>query len=205
MIIHDVEQGTDDWLAIRAGIPTASEFSKLVTSKGEPSKSMSGYAITLAAEKFAGQPVDRFDGNYHTERGKELEPQARAWYDLQCDTEAAQVGFITDDLRRYGCSPDSLIGADGMNEIKCLKAENHVKVLMYYKKHGKCPSDYIMQPQGQMMIAEREWCDSVFFHPLLPSIIIRHHPDQKIVTTLRAQLSAVEAERNVILETLRNI
>ena len=44
-IIFDIEQGSDEWHALRAGKPTASEFSKLVTSKGEPSKSMADYAI----------------------------------------------------------------------------------------------------------------------------------------------------------------
>jgi hypothetical protein len=62
MIIHDVVQGSPEWHALRAGIPTASEFSQLVTSTGEPSKSMKEYALVLAAEKYAGTVVDGFAG-----------------------------------------------------------------------------------------------------------------------------------------------
>ncbi len=73
---HDVEQGSEEWYALRAGKPTASEFSKLITSKGEPSKSAATYAITLAIEAYAGGPVDAWEGNAHTERGKNLEAEA---------------------------------------------------------------------------------------------------------------------------------
>lgn len=205
MIIHNVEQGTDEWLLLRAGLATASNASKLITSTGAPSKSMAKYAVTLANDKYAGKPVDPFGGNMHTDRGTELEPQARAWYDLQRDTEAVQVGFITDDLLRYGCSPDSLIGDEGMNEIKCLKGENHTEALMYVRKHNKCPSAYIPQVQMQMLVADRAWCDSVFYHPDLPSFIIRNYPDDKIFEALRSQLIAVEAERNIILDALKSI
>ena len=50
MIVHDVEQNTDEWLALRAGMPTASEAKKLVTSSGVASKSMAEYAQKLAGD-----------------------------------------------------------------------------------------------------------------------------------------------------------
>ena len=133
MIVHDVPQNSDDWLALRAGKPTASSFSKLVTSAGTESKSMPEYAISLAGELYAGKPLDAFEGNKWTERGHELEDAARAKYEMMRDIDAVQIGFVTDYDLRYGCSPDSLIADDGMLEIKCLKAENHIKALMYYR------------------------------------------------------------------------
>jgi len=51
MIVHSVEQESPEWRALRAGIPCASDFSKLIIRTGQPSKSPQAYAITLAAEK----------------------------------------------------------------------------------------------------------------------------------------------------------
>jgi len=205
MIIHNVEQNSLEWFQVRAGIPTASMFSSLVTSKGEPSKSLAGYALTLAGEKYAGKPLDSFQGNFHTERGTLLEPDARSTYEFTQGVEVEQIGFITDDDLTHGASPDGLIGSDGMSEIKCIKAENHIKAILYYKKNGRCPTDYVQQTQGQMMIAEREWCDLVFYHPELPMLVIRQERDEEFIKKLQAQISLVLSERDKIFEQLQEI
>lgn len=202
MIIHECDQNSDEWLALRAGKPTASAFSKLVTSAGAISKSMPEYAVTLAGELYAGRPLDAFEGNKWTERGHELEDAARAKYEMRFDVDAEQIGFVTDYDERYGCSPDSLVGDDGMLEIKCLKAENHIKALMYYNKHNKAPTTYVPQVQGQMLVCERAWCDLVFYHPDLPMLVIRNTPDLKLLDTLMLQLDAVIEERNNIVKLL---
>lgn len=203
MRIHDVEQGSDEWFALRSGKPTASEFSKLITSTGEPSKSLSGYAITLAGELYAGKHLDAWEGNAYTDRGKLLEDDARKMYAFLHDVEPVQVGFVTDDALLYGCSPDSFIGDDGMTEIKCLKAENHIKAILYYKKHKKCPPDYVQQTQGQIMVCEREWCDLFFYHPELPRLTIRQHRDDAIAVALKGAIATVLTERDIIIEQLR--
>ena len=75
MIIHDVEQNSEEWLKLRSGIPTSSNAKLLITSKGEASKSLEGYAMSLAGEKYTGAPLDDFKGNKWTERGHELEDE----------------------------------------------------------------------------------------------------------------------------------
>jgi len=164
---------------------------------------MAEYAITLAIDMYAGEPVDPWEGNKHTDRGTELEPQARDTYSLLHDVDTEQVGFITDDYMEYGCSPDSLVGDDRLLEIKCLKAENHIKALMYYQKHEKCPPKYIPPTQGQMFVCERDYCDLVFFHPKLPMITIRQKRDPVIIAALEKQLAAVIAERNIIVAAIK--
>jgi len=205
LIIHNVEQGTDEWHALRAGKPTASEFKKLVTTKGEPSKSMGPYALQLAADLYAGEPLDKWGGNEWTERGHEMEDRARAYYELTFpDRIVSQVGFITDDDERVGCSPDSLVDDEGMLEIKCLKASNHVAVVVFYARNGRLPADYILQPQGQMLVAERAWCDSLFWHPELPALLVRNRPEEKIITALHSQIAACITERDQVIEILNN-
>lgn len=203
MIVHECDQGGDQWIALRAGKPTASCFDKIITSTGDPSKSQAGYAITLAGELYAGKPLDSWDGNSYTERGKLLEDEARKMYAFINDVEPVQVGFVTDDDQSYGCSPDSLVGDDGLLEIKCLKAENHIKAILYYRKNKKCPPDYIQQTQGQMMICQRSWCDLFFYHPDLPKLVIRQNSDEKLFNALKDNMTKLLAIRDEIYLELK--
>ena len=202
MKIHDVEQRSDEWYALRAGLPTASEFSKIITSTGAPSKSADTYAITLACEKFAGKPVDAWEGNGWTDRGRELEERARGLYEFANDATVEPVGFATNDAGTMGCSPDGLIGDDGMVEFKCLKAENHASAILYYRKHGRCPPAYVQQAQGQMLVCERHWCDLVFYHPELPLLTIRQHADGELFKALTAQIPLLCRERDRVYAAL---
>lgn len=205
MIIHDIEQRSPEWHQLRAGMPTASMFSKLITSKGEPSKSLSDYALTLAGAIYAGKELDAWEGNKWTERGTELEEAARSLYEFSKDVEIKQVGFITDDDKLYGCSPDGLVADDGMVEFKCLKAENHIKTIVNYQKNGKCPTTYIQQVQGQMMIAERAWCDLIFYHPELPLLVIKTWPIMAVINGITDGLEEVIEKRDEVVATLNKI
>lgn len=202
MIIHEVDQNTEEWCALRAGIPTASEASKLVTGTGSVSKSMSGYAKKLACDLYAGKPVDAWEGNKFTDRGHEIEDEAAAAYELATGYETIKVGFCTDDLQRYGASPDRFVCDDGLVEIKCLP-KLHIDALLYYAKHKKCQPDRVPQTQMQMMVCEKAWCDLVFYHPDLPMLIIRQEPDSAFTRTLQEQLEACIRERDSIVEILK--
>ena len=203
MILHDFAQRSPEWCALRAGKPTASEFSRIVTSTGEPSKSAYGYALTLAAELFVGQPIDAWEGNAWTERGRELESAARAAYEFVCGVSVKPIGFVTDNSGMIGCSPDGFVGEDGLIEIKCLKAENHIKTILYHRKNGRSPPDYMQQTQGQMWICERKWCDLVFYHPALPLLIVRETPNKFIIGALGASIPSVCKDRDEVLRALR--
>ena len=204
MIIHNVEQRSLDWYTLRLGLPTASNFAKIITSTGEPSESASGYALTLAAELFAGKPLDSWEGNAWTERGLEMEKEAILLYEFINNVETTRVGFVKDDKLGAGCSPDRIIGMDGLIEVKSLKAENHIKAIFYYRRHGKCPPDYIQQTQGQMMICERKWCDVVFYHPDLPLLTIRENRDSVFQATLSQLIPPLLKERDTILKAIQD-
>lgn len=201
MQVHTLEQGTPEWYAIRAGRPTASEFSKLVSGTGKPSTQIGDYAATLAAELYAGKPLDRWEGNGATDRGHEMEPMARANYEFQHDVEVVQVGFVTNF--DAGCSPDGFVGADGLTEYKCQLAKGHVQTLAYWRKHGRCPPAYYPQVQGQLLICEREWDDLNFFHPELPPLVIRVERDEAFIREILRGIRAVNEQRDALVEMLR--
>ncbi|MCK5444987.1 MAG: YqaJ viral recombinase family protein [Rhodospirillaceae bacterium] len=206
MIIHEAEQRSDEWRALRSGVPTASAFSKLVTSKGEPSKSSEEYARSLAAEAFSGiAELDAWTGSQFSNRGQDLEDEAVAYYQMKKNIRVERVGFVTNNEGSAGCSPDGLVGKVGMVEIKCLKAENHIKTIMYLRKNKKCPTTYVPQTQGQMMLCERKWCDILFYHPHLPSLIIRQKPDEKIYEALQQEIKNVCSARDGIMKVLKTI
>ena len=204
MIIHTCLQGSPEWAQLRVGVATASEFSRLVTGTGAPSKSLSGYARELAAELFAGKSLDAFDGNAWMLRGKEKEAEAIELYEFTNDVTVQRVGFITNDENTAGCSPDGLVGDDGGLEIKCLKAESHIEVVQYHQKHGRCPPKYLPQVQGCLLISGRKAWWQMFYHPDLPPLIVRNEPDLEWQEKLKAALTQVITERDAILAQMRH-
>ncbi len=196
MRVHNVEQGTEEWLKLRCGIATGSEFNKLVTATGKASSQVKAYAMLLAAEDYAGGPVDPFQGNSATERGHLLEPDAREFYAFTISEPVTEVGFVTNDEETVGCSPDSLVGEKGLLEIKCPLAPKFLDCLKYTKE-GQCPPDYFLQVQGQLYVTGREWCDLFVYHPQLPSRPVRVFPDamyQDIIGNQLEVLAQLKAE-----------
>ena len=202
MKIHDVEQNTDAWHRLRAGIPTASEAGSLVTSTGKESKSLTELAKSLAGDLYAGEPVDSWQGNSATQRGHDLEQDARDAYTFITGKEVKPLGFVTDDLGLYGASPDGEPDPVGLVEIKCLMKKAHIETLDYYDKNDKAPPTYIPQCQMQMFVAERKWCDLFYYHPKLPSLIIRQYPDIEFQIVLKSQIKAVIIERDRLISVL---
>ena len=175
MIVLDVEQGSTPWIECRLGIPTSSEFSKIMTPKGKLSASRLPYLGKLVAEWALGD-VDgiEFAGNAWTERGHILEPKARAAYAFTTDLDPVTVGFVyRDEERTSGCSPDGLVGDDGLLELKCPKAGTHLTWLA----QDVVPREHQPQLQGQLWVCQRDWIDFMSFYPGLPPFLVRVAPD----------------------------
>lgn len=200
MQIHNCEQNSSEWYDLRSGRPTASEFKKIITGTGKASTQAADYAALLAAELYAGGQLERWEGNQWTERGHELEPEAKAAYTMLTTVQIEQVGFVTNDIA--GCSPDGLVGEQGLFEGKCLSPHKHVLALDYFHRNGKPQPDYIPQCQGQIWITERAWADLFFYHPQLPTLQIRVHRDQAYIDTLAGLVSDVIVKRDRFGEML---
>ncbi len=206
MIIHDCIQGTPEWKNLRHSKPTSSMFGSIISSTMKPSDSMKDYAHLLATEKrMKGPSQDRFKGNFYTERGKELESVSRADYEMTNQVEVQEVGFITDDLMRWGASTDGLVGDDGVVEFKNLIDTEFTKLIIYTRQHDKTPPQHIPQVQGELFVTERKWCDIVFYHPdpEFEPIVFRHYPDPVFHKALEVQLKLCIAERNRIFKLIK--
>lgn len=193
MEIINCDQGTETWLRARAGIATASEFGSILTKGrgGACSKVRRTYMLKLAGERLTGEPMETVS-TLHMERGKWMESEARDFYALLHGVDPEQVGFIRNGQK--GCSPDSLIGGDGVLEIKT--ALPHILIDFILK--GEFPAEHKAQTQGQLWVAEREWADLIVYYPNLPPFVRRSHRDEAYI----AELSSAVDQFNEELEEI---
>ncbi len=182
MKIIDCEQGSQQWHACRAGIPSASNFDMIVTSKGEPSKQAQKYMYRLAGERITGIPEETYQ-NAAMQRGVELEAEARMFYEMTNDCKIEQVGFCLAD-GGWGCSPDGLVNGDGLIEIKCPQIATHVGYLL----DNKVPTDYFQQTQGQLLVTGRKWLDFISYYPAMKPLIVRVERDDGFIHKLEVEL-----------------
>jgi len=203
MILIDCEQGSEQWVRARLGIPTASRFDQILTAKThKPSASRFKYMDELLAEWVLGEPLDQ-GGSGYMERGSEMEQEARAWYAFHSDDDVVQVGFVLKEFEgdgphpMIGCSPDALVGDDGGLEIKCLGAKAHVAALL-----GRASNEYNLQTQGNIYVTGRKWWDRLFYHPVLPRLLVRIERDAKVQLLLSQALLDFTNEMNAARQSL---
>lgn len=185
MIILDLEQGSDEWFAARLGIPTASRFKDIVTpANGDKSKSYKAYMYELIAERLTKERDEFFKSDW-MQRGNEVEPLARASYELIHDVEVKEVGMILNDDKTIGISPDGLIGDNGGLEIKCPKPSTVVK----YMLNGVLPLEYKPQVMGSLMVSDREYWDFLAFHPSMNFFEIRVQRDEAYIKKMQQHMN----------------
>ncbi len=185
MIIHDVLQGSPQWLKLRAGIPTASEFHRLVTPKWKI-KTGDGphtFMCEKLAEKWTGMPLPQASGFGALEQGTILEEEALPYFTLTTGREIRRVGFITTDDGRIGCSPDGLLDGGGI-EIKCAQAQTHVSYLL----DGVVPDDYLAQVHGAMLVTGADYWEFLSYRRNFPPLHVTVGRDPDIQKVLRAAL-----------------
>lgn len=185
MILHNVTQGTTEWFAVRAGIPTASAFDRILTPSGKPSSQTEKYMHMLLAERIMGRPVTQVQ-TFWMGRGKELEGEAVSYYEGVRDLDTTVIGFVTNDQRTIGASPDRFVGDDGLLEIKCPSEHVHVGYLL---TRG-VDAEYWPQCQGQLWITGRKWLDIVSYHPEMPIAIVRVNRDDVYIASLAKAVTA---------------
>ena len=161
LITLDCEQGSEEWLAARLGIPTATGFENIVTATGKKSASYIKYMAELIEESILGGG-DTFKSGF-MERGNQLEPQARAAYEFLTGNDVIQVGGVyLNENRDVMVSPDGLIPSlqKGL-EIKCPKMSTHIRYLL------ECgvPAEYVIQVQANLWVTGYETWDFVSYCP----------------------------------------
>jgi len=191
--IHaDLIQGTDEWLAARCGLLTASEMSLIVTPtlKAAKNEKERAHLYELLAQRLTRYVEPRYISDDML-RGHQDELVALALYD-QHYAETERTGFITNDKWGFtiGYSPDALVGAEGLVEAKSRRQKYQVETFVVNVFENTIPAEFMLQIQTGLLVSERKWCDLISYSAGLPMAVIRTYPDP---TTQSAIVSAAEA------------
>lgn len=192
-IFDTMEQGTPEWHAARCGIPTASEFKVLLRlgKGGGKSLTRESYLRIKAGETISGMAHIGFQ-SAAMKRGNEMEADAFNNYAFATNVEVKRVGFIRDGNKggKFGCSPDGLIGTEGMVEIKTMNPDSLIPLL----DGEEMPPDHIPQCQGNLFVAKRKWIDLAFYWPNHPIWRRRIERDEHHITQLREAIDVFNYE-----------
>lgn len=195
MKYFDVSQNTPEWLELRKGHFTASSANDLFL---KPETAGYWNCITrVLYEKKIGQLLS--EKKYNSEsmsNGHEREPIAREQYENLTFTKVYNGGFCERD-NWTGCSPDGLVGKDGLLQIKCPEFSTIAK----YKDTGKLPLNYLRQMQFELMVTDRNWNDFYVFYPLIDPFIIRVNRDDFIIKEIESKLKlAIEKVQELLIK-----
>ena len=194
MKIIDCIQGSEQWIAVRLGKVTASNFIKAVSSgKGSaPSKTRKDYMKALVYERKHGIPFPKkFKGNNAMDHGTETEDEARCYFASLMGEDIKQVGFIeyNDDI---GFSPDGLMGADTTLEIKCPELLTYMDYIEADRiDFGSLSKAYRDQVQGGLFVTGRKYCYFGLYdarYPSRPGIHALFERDEEYIKKLHIKL-----------------
>jgi hypothetical protein len=199
--ISNISQGSPEWMALRLGIPTASNFGKILTATGKISESREKYMKRLAGEAVSGRSEENYQ-SYRMKRGAEMEAESRRVYEMDNEIEIRQVALVYKDERRaFSSSPDGLISSDGGFETK--DAEFVVQIDRLF--NGKMITSHIPQCQGGLYICEREYWIFRSYCSGLPSLNIRLERDEKYIARLSEELERFCYELVIMIKRLKEI
>ena len=209
MTIHTFPQRSEDWIKIRSGKFTASDFGDLMPSSkqgmGDWNKTQMNIIYRVAAERMTGRACSTSFTNAAMQHGIDTEDTARMAYELETGQEVEQVGFI--EMNEFiGCSPDGLVTPSGELpgglEIKCPNSDTHLR---YFNNHDDLLADYKWQCLGAMMCSGRQWWDLYSFddrfdNPQLQTVRIRIPRDEREIGMLTERLGFAESKVKSIIE-----
>lgn len=192
---HAVTQGSDEWFAARCGLLTASEIKLIMTPtlKVASNDKERGHLYELLAQRLTGNVEPSFQSEDML-RGYDDEHTARALYHENV-APVREVGFITNDRWGFtlGYSPDGLVGADGLIEIKSRRQKLHFQTIVEDVARDAVPSEHMLQVQAGLLISGRAWCDVISYSNGLPMAIVRAFPDPTIQAAIVEAATAFEA------------
>lgn len=195
---NDIIQGTPEWHELRRGIVTASTAGVLITSTGKiaDNDSVRKLAYQLAAERLTGRTEKSFV-SFEMERGHVEEVFARELYG-KTYIEVCECGFIeSSDLGfRVGYSPDGLVGADGLIEIKSRHAKYQVQTICAQA----VPSEYMLQLQFGLWVSGRKWIDFIQYSNGMAMYNHRVYPDPKTFALIHEAATGFECRIITIMD-----
>lgn len=204
---HDLVQGSDEWIAARCGLLTASELKLLITPTGKiaANDKERAHLYEMLAQRITRYVEPSYIGDDML-RGYDDEASARERYSAAY-APVHECGFITNDKWGFtlGYSPDGLVGVNGQIECKSRNQKLHVKTILEDVAVGGVPAEHMLQVQGGLLVSEREWCDVISYSAGLPMVVVRAFPIPAVQDAILAAAGAFEMRLAERLEEYRAV
>jgi putative phage-type endonuclease len=209
-IIKGIEQGSPEWMVLRIGKIGGSRVADLLTEGrgGAESLTRKKYKNELIRERLTGKKLDTYK-TPAMQRGIDLEPMARAWYEVKYNTFVDQVAIVLHpSIDNAQCSPDGLVEAtNSLIEIKIPNPENHLDNIL---TGGKQLEQYYDQVQWQLAcMPEKEFCDLVSYDPEMPDhlqgFVKRIYRDDEYINNMQNAVIVFLSEIETIVNNLKEI
>ena len=197
---RDIVQNSDEWFELKLGKFSASTSADLLMSK--TTKGYAGLIDRIIEERMTGLPSESktFKGNRFTEMGHEREPLAAEDYELRNFAELEVIGVIElDDW--VLCSPDRLIGDNGLYQAKCPIFNTQRQ----YLKTQKIPGNYYKQMQFELFVSGRDYNIFNSYHPYLPAVDIRIERDEVMIAEIARRLDEAKEEVTNEIKYLKSL
>jgi hypothetical protein len=207
-IVHtDFEQGSMQWMAARCGVLTASEFDRIITPTlkiADNPKSRS-HLWEMAAQRISRHVEPAYISDAML-RGQADEILARDDY-AKHFAPVQQCGFVTNNKWGFtlGCSPDGLVGDEGLIECKSSCQKLHVQRLCEHFESGHPPEEFMLQVQGLLLITERKWCDLILRCSGMPQKRIRIGNDERVQNAIVDAAAKFESRINEVIATWASV
>lgn len=177
-IHRDLIQGSDEWLAARCGLLTASEMNLIITPtlRVANNDKERGHLYELLAQRITGHVEPAYVSDDML-RGQVDEIAARDLY-AQHYAPVDEVGFITRDFGGVviGYSPDGVVGDDGLIECKSRRQKFQVQTIVC----DAVPDEYLIQIQTGLLVTGRQWLDFISYSGGLPMSPLRVYPNKLV-------------------------
>lgn len=193
-VYHDkLVQGSEEWLAARCGLITASEMKHLLTVKTlkvADNDKTRAHVWELLFQRLTGIVEPHYVSDDML-RGQEDEYYARQLY-AEHYAPVEEVGFVTNDSWGFtiGYSPDALVGDDGLIECKSRRGKYQIQTIA----ENEVPEEYVLQLQTGLLVTGRKWIDFISYSGGLPMFVKRVEPDLLIQGAILAAATAFEAK-----------
>jgi len=195
IVVRDIEQGTDEWFALRSGVVSASNFHKIITPTGKASTQARDYMFQLIGQRVY-QVCDKGYKSENMQNGNDREPQARALFEFINEVDVEQVAFVfKDESKKVGCSPDGLIDGSGL-EIKSPLLKTHIE----YSLSDTMPTKYYCQVQGSMWICETDHWYFMSYYPSTKEHIVCVERDDSFIKSLETKIAKFVCQLDELTE-----
>lgn len=196
-IHRDLVQGSEPWHQTRLGILTASEVKHIITPatlKAADNDKTKQHVWEIAAQRISQYVEPSYIGDDML-RGWEDEALARTKYEEKTGQTVEEVGFIVNDKWGFpiGYSPDGcVVGTKGGIECKSRRQKYQVQTIVEWHRDKTVPTDFVIQLQTGLLVAEWDWLDLVSYSGGLHMPIMRVYPDAKVQEAIVAAATVFE-------------